>query len=508
MRVPERLEPLVDSGIVTEVIRPLMAGKEAQIYLVEAGGIRCVAKVYKEAEHRSFKHRADYTEGRKVRNTREQRAMDKGTSYGKSKEEDAWRTAEVDAIYRMVEAGVRVPEPYEFVDGVLLMELITDAEGNPAPRLADVTLTEEEALWVFDFLLRECVKMLCAGIIHGDLSDFNVLMGPDSPVIIDFPQASDPARNMNARKLLVRDVDNLTSFLAKFAPELKDMQFGEEMWDLYEAGTLVPGTALTGHTKKKKKEANVSALLREIEDVEREARERREALGLEARPARTPVVREDIGRPPQPVGKGGKGGKGGGQPQQGRGQGGQQGRGQGGREDRPRGGDERGRDDRPRGGFDDRPREDRPRGGFDDRPREDRPRGGFDDRGGRGADNGRGAREDRPRGGSDDRPREDRPRGGFDDRGGRGADNGRGAREDRPRGGSDDRPRGGFDDRGRGGDNDRDDRPRGGFDDRGGRDDRPRPQTPRRDDLPRRDDPPQRAASTSDDLDDFLSFDD
>ena len=216
MRIPESLVTLADYGIIEEVVRPLMSGKEAQIYLVIAGGEQRVAKIYKEAENRSFKHRAEYTEGRKVRNTRDQRAISKRSSHGRAQDEAAWRAAEVNIIYRLQEAGVRVPVPYHFIDGVLVMELITDAEGNPAPRLGDLALSSEAATVVYDQLIRTVVRMLCAGVVHGDLSDFNVLMAAEGPVIIDFPQAVDPAHNQNARKLLLRDVNNLHDFLARF----------------------------------------------------------------------------------------------------------------------------------------------------------------------------------------------------------------------------------------------------------------------------------------------------
>jgi RIO kinase 1 len=301
MRVPEALAPLFDEGIIQEVLRPLMAGKEAQVYLVVSGERACVAKVYKEPENRSFKHRTAYVEGRRVRNSRQQRAMDKGSKYGREEIEAAWRSAEVDAIYRLRAAGVRVPEPYAYVDGVLVMELIAGEDGEPALRLADVDLDEGPARRLFTALIREVVKMLCAGIVHGDLSDFNVLMGADGPVIIDFPQAIDPAANNNARKLLVRDVNNLTSFLARFAPGLRGTQYGAEIWDLYERGVLTPDTPLTGRFAGAKGRSNVSSLLREIEDIEREARQRRQALGLEPkRPARTPVFREPEQKPPPP----------------------------------------------------------------------------------------------------------------------------------------------------------------------------------------------------------------
>ncbi|MCB9664648.1 MAG: serine protein kinase RIO [Alphaproteobacteria bacterium] len=299
MRVPPTLEPLIEQGMITEVIRPLMSGKEAQVYLVASNGVPCVAKVYKEAAHRSFKHRADYTEGRKVRSSRTQRAMGRKSRFGKEQIEAAWRNAEVDAIHRLRDADVRVPEPYAFVDGVLLMELVTGDDGEPAPRLADVDLHPDDARDLFDIMLEEVTKMLCAGLVHGDLSDFNVLLGPHGPVIIDFPQATDATMNRNAQKLLVRDVDNLRDFFARWAPELKEGRWGDEMWDLYERGQLAPDTRLTGKFKRKKSKGDLGGLLAEIEELEREARQRREALGLAPRPARKPVATQ--GPPPRPV---------------------------------------------------------------------------------------------------------------------------------------------------------------------------------------------------------------
>jgi RIO kinase 1 len=299
VKVPDRLLPLLEQGVIDDVIRPLQSGKEAQVYLVDVQGWPCVAKVYKEAQNRSFKHRADYTAGRKARGSREQRAMAKKSKFGREKAEEAWRSAEVDAIYRLDHAGVRVPRPHDFVDGVLVMELITDERGEPAPRLADVTLHEHDARAMFDIVLGDVIRMLCAGLVHGDLSDFNILLGTDGPVIIDFPQATDAAANLNARKLLVRDVHNLTTFFGRYAPELLDLPLGEEMWELYERGELTPESRLTGHWEGSDREADVSGLLREIEDVEREARKRREALGLETRPARAPVV--DDRPPPRPA---------------------------------------------------------------------------------------------------------------------------------------------------------------------------------------------------------------
>lgn len=294
MHVPDRLAPLIELGVITEVLRPLMSGKEAAVYLVDTpDGVR-VAKVYKEATQRSFKHRADYTEGRKVRNSRTQRAMAKRSKYGAEQVEAAWQRAEVDAIYRCREAGVRVPEPFAFVDGVLVMELVADDEGEPAPRLVDVELDPRDAQDLFETLLRDMIRMLLAGVVHGDLSDFNILLASDGPVIIDLPQATDPAFNNNARKLFVRDVDNVTRFLARYAPHLEETRYGLEVWDLYERNLLAEDTPLTGRAPKRKKTkaSATSALLEEIEFLEREARERREKAG---------IVRKAKFEPPKPT---------------------------------------------------------------------------------------------------------------------------------------------------------------------------------------------------------------
>lgn len=294
MRVPDRLVPLLDLGEIDEVVRPLMSGKEAEVYLVRTRDEECVAKVYKDAQFRSFQHRAEYIEGRRVRNSREQRAMNKGSRHGRLKTEEAWRCAEADAIYLLHAAGVRVPEPLAFIEGVLVMELIKDENGDPAPRLVDQRFSAEEATEIFHFVLGEVVKMLCAGIVHADLSDFNVLMGRDGPILIDFPQAVDPAHNLNARKLLLRDVKNLSSFLGRYAPGLRSTQYGPEMWDLYERNQLTPDTKLTGKFKSGAKKADVGSLLEDILEMEREARERREALGLPPpRRARRPVVPQE-----------------------------------------------------------------------------------------------------------------------------------------------------------------------------------------------------------------------
>ncbi|HMI84690.1 MAG TPA: PA4780 family RIO1-like protein kinase [Polyangiaceae bacterium] len=283
MRIPDSLTSLVDEGIIEEVVRPLMSGKEAQVFLVRSGGELRVAKVYKQAQDRTFKHRAQYTEGRTVRNSRDQRAMNKRTRHGRAQDETAWRSAEVDMIYRLRDAGVRVPMPHHYLDGVLIMELVTDAEGNPAPRLADVQLLPDAARKIFEHLLSEVVRMLSAGVVHGDLSDFNVLIGTDGPVIIDFPQSVNAAGNQNARKLLMRDVDNLHRFVAPYFPERQPPPYAQEMWLLYERGELTPDTHLRGRYRPSEKQANTDEVLQLVGDAEHDERRRREKLGIPLR---------------------------------------------------------------------------------------------------------------------------------------------------------------------------------------------------------------------------------
>lgn len=284
MRIPEGLASLVEYGIVEEVVRPLQSGKEAQVYLVRSRGQVCVAKVYKEAQDRTFKNRAEYTEGRKVRNSRDQRAINKRSKHGRAQDEAAWRSTEVDMIHRLHAGGVRVPTPYHFIDGVLIMELITDAEGNPAPRLGDLAFEPREAQHIYDRLLREVVRMLCAGVVHGDLSDFNVLVGADGPVIIDFPQSVDTAHNTNARRLLLRDVDNLHRFLQRFVPHARRMPYAEEMWDLYQQAALTPDTRLGARYRAPERRVDTAAVLDLIGDANRDERRRRDALGLRGGP--------------------------------------------------------------------------------------------------------------------------------------------------------------------------------------------------------------------------------
>ncbi|MDO8449654.1 MAG: PA4780 family RIO1-like protein kinase [Rhodoferax sp.] len=275
MKPPKRLQTLVEEGLIDTVVRQLMSGKEAMVFVVRCGDETRCAKVYKEATNRSFRQAVDYTENRKVKNTRQARAMAKGTRFGREAQEAAWQSAEVDALYRLADAGVRVPKPYNFFEGVLLMELVTDENGDAAPRLNDVAMTAEQARQYHGMLLTEVVRMLCAGVVHGDLSEFNILLAQDGPVIIDLPQAVDAAGNNHAQRMLLRDVANLRNFFGQFAPELLATDFGPEIWDLYQRGVLRPDTVLTGHFEHKKGTVDVGGVLREIDDARAEEAARR-----------------------------------------------------------------------------------------------------------------------------------------------------------------------------------------------------------------------------------------
>lgn len=274
MKIPKRIQPLVDDGLVDEVISQLMSGKEATVFMVRCGGeIRC-AKVYKEANKRSFKKAAQYQEGRKSRNSRRARAMEKGSKYGRNQQEEAWQNAEVDALYKVAEAGVRVPHPFGCFEGVLLMELITDEAGDVAPRLNDVVMSKEQAIEDHELVMEYIVRMLCAGIVHGDLSEFNVLVDEYGPVIIDLPQAVDASANNNAKAMLMRDVDNITHYYGQFAPELLLSKFGQEMWALYESGELTLETKLTGLFKENTISADVDNVIEEIKAAFMEEQDR------------------------------------------------------------------------------------------------------------------------------------------------------------------------------------------------------------------------------------------
>ncbi|MFK5983924.1 MAG: PA4780 family RIO1-like protein kinase [Pseudomonadota bacterium] len=274
MKTPKRIKPLVEDGLVDEVIRPLMSGKEAVVYLVRCGAeIRC-AKVYKEADKRSFKKAVQYQEGRKVRNSRRSRAMEKGSKFGRNEQEQAWQNTEIDALFRLADAGVRVPKPYGCFDGVLLMELIRGEDGEVAPRLNDVAMSAELAQEDFLVIIQDIVRMLCIGLIHGDLSEFNVLVDELGPVIIDLPQVVDAAANNNAQWMLERDVRNITHYYGQFAPQLLNSNYGKEIWALYENGKLTPESKLTGKFKTTSKAADVDIVMQEIKAAFAQEQER------------------------------------------------------------------------------------------------------------------------------------------------------------------------------------------------------------------------------------------
>ena len=281
MKIPKRILPLVNDGLVDEVIRPLMSGKEADVFVVRCGShIRC-AKIYKEPEKRGFKQAVLYQEGRKVRNSRRARAMQKGSRFGRKEQEHSWQNTEVDALYKLASAGVRVPKPYGCFDGVLLMELITDSDGLEAPRLNDVSMSTEQAIEDHSIVIQHIVKMLCAGLIHGDLSEFNILVDEDGPVIIDLPQVIDAAANNSAKMFLQRDVNRITDYYSEIAPELRQSRYADEIWALYEAGDLLPDVELTGEFEESNEIVDVDTVMQEIKIVMLEEQERRERL-LEA----------------------------------------------------------------------------------------------------------------------------------------------------------------------------------------------------------------------------------
>ncbi len=278
MKTPKRIQPLVDDGLVDKVLRQLMSGKEATVYVVQCGEhIRC-AKVYKEASKRSFKQAVLYSEGRKVRNGRRARAMQKNSKFGREQQENIWQTAEVDALYKLAAAGVRVPQPYGCFEGVLLMDLITDEEGFAAPRLNDVSMSAEQALEDHLEIMNYIVRMLTVGIVHGDLSEFNVLVDEWGPVIIDLPQAVDAAANNNAKAMLLRDVDNMTRYYAQFAPQLEKTRYGPEIWSLYEAGLLTENTRLTGKFTEQNNITDVGNVINEISAARQEYEENKQRL--------------------------------------------------------------------------------------------------------------------------------------------------------------------------------------------------------------------------------------
>ena len=278
MKIPKRIQPLVEDGLVDEVISQLMSGKEATVYVVRRGDEIMCAKVYKEAMQRSFKKAAQYQEGRKVRNTRRARAMEKGSKFGRKQQEEAWQNTEVDALFKLHKAGVRVPQPFGCYDGVLLMELVTDDEGNVAPRLNDVSMSAEQAIEDHGTIIIYVMLMLCEGLVHGDLSEFNVLVDDYGPVIIDLPQVVDAAANNNAFAMFKRDVRNMNEYYGQYAPELLDTQYAEEMWALFEAGELTPDSELTGNFEAPEGDADVDSVIQEIKAAFDEENERLERI--------------------------------------------------------------------------------------------------------------------------------------------------------------------------------------------------------------------------------------
>lgn len=278
MKIPKRLQPLVDDGLIDEVLRPLMSGKEAAVYIVRCGTDTRCAKVYKEANKRSFKQAVQYREGRKVRSSRRARAMEKGSKFGREQQEEAWHNAEVEALYRLATAGVRAPIAYGCYNGVLLMELITDEDGHVAPRLNDVSMSAEQAVEDHTLVMKYVMRMLCIGMVHGDLSEFNVLVDEYGPVIIDLPQAVDAAANNNAQSMLQRDVANMTAYFGHYAPELLNTHYADEMWAHFEEGSLHPNLELTGHFAQDEQSADVDSVVYEIKAALAEELERQERM--------------------------------------------------------------------------------------------------------------------------------------------------------------------------------------------------------------------------------------
>jgi RIO kinase 1 len=271
LKTPSGLQPLIEDGVIEEVLRSLKSGKEATVYVVRTRDRLLCAKVYRDMGQRSFQKRAQYQEGRKVRGSRQTRAMGKSTRFGKKEQEAAWKNAEVDALYQLVAADVRVPKPYGYFNDVLLMEMVTDAAGNPAPRLGEVDLSRETALAYHEFLIRQVARMLAIGLIHGDLSEFNVLVGADGPVIIDLPQVVNAAGNNGAFAMLERDVNNLRGTLGRFAPELLKTEYARELWSLFEKGELHPNSALTGLFVTDSADVDADSVLQVIDDAREEA---------------------------------------------------------------------------------------------------------------------------------------------------------------------------------------------------------------------------------------------
>lgn len=307
MKIPARLIPLVEDGIIDEVLAQVKSGKEADVFVVRVGeAIRC-AKVYKEANNRSFRQAVQYQEGRKVQNSRSSRAMSKRTKYGQKEAEASWINAEVEALNKLSAVGIRVPTPFGFFDGVLIMELILGEDGQPAPRLNDISLNPDTALLYHEEIISQIVRMLCAGIIHGDLSEFNVLVDAEGPVIIDLPQAVNAAGNNSAGMMFARDVDNMARYFGRFEPGILGLKYAKEIWDLYQKGKLTPHTVLTGKYQEPTKSADVHGVLNAIGDARKEHEDKairkaqnRESLDPNQPPKRWTPREDRPGNAPRP----------------------------------------------------------------------------------------------------------------------------------------------------------------------------------------------------------------
>lgn len=284
MKIPPALQPLIDEGVIDGVVRPLKSGKEAIVYVVRSGDTLRCAKIYKTAKQRGFQKLAAYQEGRKRRGGRDERALKGGSRRGRKLQEAEWQTAEMDALYRLDAAGVRVPKPLGMYNGVLLMELICDGDGNVAPRLIDTVFSAETARVWYGQLVRDTVRMLCAGLIHGDLSEYNVLVDDGGPVIIDLPQVVNASANHQAFRLLERDLNNLRATLGRAAPDLLETRYAHEIWALYQNANLTPDTLLTGQFVLDEQAADLDAVFDSIDDALREqaARERGRAAAAQA----------------------------------------------------------------------------------------------------------------------------------------------------------------------------------------------------------------------------------
>ena len=286
MLIPDRLTELVAEGFIQSIVRPLKSGKEAEVFVVVADGVQRAAKVYKGMLQRTFRNRHDYLDGRQSGDSRQQRAMDKGSRFGKKQSVEAWQGAEAKAMTTLHAAGVRIPRVHQHLDGVILMDLVVDTHGQPAPQLAMCQFTHDEALYCHRFLMHQIARMLCAGLVHGDLSEFNILFGANGPVIIDLPQAIDAVKNNNAKRILIRDVANVTRFFARWAPELRRTDYAQEMWLLLENAALKPDTELTGRFAQARQAVDVAIVLREIEASKEEAAKRAEVKAWRAEQAR------------------------------------------------------------------------------------------------------------------------------------------------------------------------------------------------------------------------------